>query len=222
MAKRHYKIILTVFFSILFFTTCGTLEKYDIAGIYKMKPLGESFSYTEIMQIHKDGTFSITSIDANKSFLDYIILCDTTKGVWQKCENFIILTTDCISTDVNDNILQLSPIEFSDSIKLKIVNFSDNSPVDMEFAYFDDTNNNFLFEKKTNEDGMVILPNKKIPFFSNHIGDGYHLTLEAGYYYQITYFDCFPIETYVQDTFLVKKDKLVNETDRHSIWQKLE
>lgn len=53
--------------------------------------------------------------------MDYIIQCDTTKGTWQRHENSIILTTDCKSVDAKDNVLLISPIEFSDSIKLKVV-----------------------------------------------------------------------------------------------------
>lgn len=101
--------------------------------------------------------------------MDYIIRCDTTKGTWQRCEKYIILTTDCKSVDAKDNVLQISPIEFSDSIKLKVVNFSDSSPVEMVFSYFDETDNRFIMEKTTNKDGVVMLPDRVIPFY-NHVG----------------------------------------------------
>ncbi len=208
------------FLTALIFTTCGIHKEYDISGIYKIKPLGESLSYTEFMQLYNDGTFNITAIDANSSFMGYIILCDTTTGTWQKHDKFVIFTTDCKSIDANDNVLQISPIDFSDSIKLKVVNFSDGSPVDMFFDYFDETSNDFILEKRTNNDGIVMLPDRIVPF-SDHVGRGTFLTLEAGYYYQVTYFDCFPVETYVQDTFLIRNDMLVKKTDDHIIWQRI-
>lgn len=219
MAKR-YKIVLIFFLFALLFTTCITYKEYEISGVYKIKPLGESFSYSEFMQLCNNGTFSITSINANNSFMDYIIRCDTTKGTWQMCEKYIILTTDCKSVDAKDNVLQISPIEFSDSIKLKVVNFSDSSPVEMVFSYFDETDNRFIMEKTTNKDGVVMLPDRVIPFY-NHVGSNDCLALESGYYYQVTYFDCFPIETYVRDTFLIRNDKLVKKTDEHIIWEKI-
>ena len=74
-------------------------------------------------------------------------------------------------------------------------------------------------EKTTNKDGVVMLPNRMIPF-SDHVGRGELIALEGGYYYQVTYFDCFPIETYVQDTFLVRNDKLVKKTNGYIIWEK--
>ena len=151
--------------------------------------------------------------------MDYIINCDTTKGIWQRHDNTIIFTTNCKSIDPGDNVLQVSPIEFSDSIKLKVVSFSDGSPVDMLFSYFDETNGHLIMEKRTNNDGIVMLPDKLVPF-SDYVGRGSYLTLEAGFYYQVTYFDCYPIETYVQDTFLIRNDKLVKKTDEHIIWQK--
>jgi|GEM_PF-2565580 len=218
--EKRYKIIVLFFLTALLFTTCRFHKEYNISGIYKTKPLGESFSYTEFMQLYNDGTFSISSINASYSFLDYIILCDTTKGTWQIHDKYIILTTDCKSIDANDNILQISPIEFSDSIKLKVVNFSDGSPVDMFFYYFDETSNDLILEKRTDDDGVVMLPDRIIPFYAAHIGGGEFITLDAGYYYQITYFDCFPIEMYVQDTFLVKNNKLIKKTDKFIIWQK--
>lgn len=208
------------FLTALIFTTCGIHKEYDISGIYKIKPLGESLSYTEFMQLYNDGTFSITAINANNSFMDYIIQCDTTRGTWLRHDKFIILTTDCKSIDANENILLISPIEFADSIKLRVVNFSDGSPVDMLFDYFDETSNDMILEKRTNDDGVVMLPDRIIPFYANHIGGGEFITLEAGYYYQLTYFDCFPIETYVQDTFWIRNDKLIKKTDKHIIWQK--
>lgn len=207
MAKR-YKIVLIFFLAALSFTTCITLKEYDISGVYKINPLGESFSYSEFLQLCNNGTFSITSTNANYSFLDYIIRCDTTKGTWQRHEKSIILTTDCKSVDAKDNVLQISPIEFSDSIKLKVVNFSDGSPAEMFFSYFDETDN--LIEKTTNKDGIIMLPDRMIPFY-NHVGSGECLSLEGGYYYQVTFFDCFPIETYVRDTFLIRNDKLVKK-----------
>lgn len=184
------------------------------------KPLGESFSYTEILQLHNDQTFSLTSINASCSFMDYMVQCDTTKGTWRKNGNSVILTTDCKSIDANDNVLQISPIEFHDSIKIKVINFSDKSPVDMSFPYFDDTSGSLILEKRTDKEGVVILPDRTIPF-SNHVGGYTYLTLEPGYYYQVTYFDCFPIETFVQDTFQVNKNKLVKNTDNHVIWQRV-
>lgn len=218
MAKR-YKIILLFILTALTFTTCRTHKEYGLSGIYKIKPLGETFSYTEFMHLYEDGTFSITSINANSSFMDYIINCDSTKGTWQRHDNSIVITTDCKSIDAEDNVLRISPIEFSDSIKLKVVNFSDGSPVDMFFSYFDETNGSIIMENRTNKDGIVMLPDRIVPF-SDHVGRGTFLTLEAGYYYQVTYFDCFPIETYVQDTFLIINDKLVKKTDEHIIWQR--
>lgn len=184
-----------------------------------MKPLGESFSYSEFLQLYNNGTFSITSTNANNSFMDYIIQCDTTKGTWQRYDKYIILTTDCKSMDAKDNVLQISPIEFSDSIKLKVINYSDGSPVEMAFCYFDETNNRFILEKRTNNDGIVMLPDRMIPF-NNHVGRGEFISLKGGYYYQVIYFDCFPIETYVQDTFLIRNDKLVKNMDKHIIWEK--
>lgn len=219
MAKR-YKIVLIFFLFALTFTTCITNKEYHVSGVYKIKPLGESFSYSEFLQLCNNGTFSITSTNANNSFMDYIIQCDTTKGTWQRHENSIILTTDCKSVDAKDNVLQISPIEFSDSIKLKVVNFSDGLPVEMVFSYFDETDNRFIMEKITNKDGIVMLPDRVIPFY-NHVGSGECLALEGGYYYQVTFFDCFPIETYVRDTFLIRKDKLVKKTDEHIIWGKI-
>lgn len=218
MAKR-YKIVLIFFLAALSFTTCITLKEYDISGVYKINPLGESFSYSEFLQLCNNGTFSITSTNANYSFLDYIIRCDTTKGTWQRHENSIILTTDCKSVDAKDNVLQISPIEFSDSIKLKVVNFSDGSPVDMFFCYLNEMSNDLVMEKRTNDDGVVMLPDRPIPF-SNHVGIGEFISLEAGYYYQITYFDCFPIETYIQDTFMIRNGKLVKRTDESIVWHR--
>ena len=218
MAKRYSKLILLFFISILLFEACKIIKEKNISGTYSWKPFGESHSYTEIMQLYNDGTFIITSLNANISFLDYIIRCDTTKGIWQINKNSLIFTTDCKSLNANDNISQISKIEFLDSIKLKVVNFSDNSPADMAFSYFDDTGN-LIIDKRTNSDGVVMLPNKKIPF-SNHVGKGSFITLDPGYYYQITYFDCFPVETYAQDTFLIRNDKLVKKSNKHTIWQR--
>ena len=220
MGKR-YKMIMLFILTTLLFTTCRIHKEDNISGIYKTKLFGDSFSYTEFIQLYNDGTFSITASNANNSFMDHIIQCDTTRGTWLRHDKFIILTTDCKSIDASDNILQISPIEFSDSIKLKVVNFSDGSPVDMFFDYFDETSNDLILEKRTNDDGVVMLPDRIIPFYADHIGSGEFITLEAGYYYQITYFDCFPIETYVQDTFLVRNDKLIKETNKHVIWQKV-
>ncbi len=218
--EKRYKIVVLFFLIAFTCPTCRTLKEYDISGIYKMTPLGETFSYTEFMHLNNNGTFSITCINANNSFMDYIIRCDTTKGTWQKHDKSIILTTECKSNIANDNVQQVSPIVCSDSIKLKVVNFSDGSPVDdMYFSYFDETSDKFIMEKRTNNEGIVMLPDRKIPF-TNHVGEGEFLTLEAGYYYQVTFFDCFPVETYVQDTFLVRNGKLINKTNTHIIWQR--
>ena len=219
MGKR-YTIIMLCFLTASLFTTCRTHKESDISGIYKKKPIGNSSSYTEFIQLFNDGTFSITFTNESNSFMDYIIQCDTTKGKWQMHDESVILTTDCKNIDANDNIVQISPIEFSDSIKLKVVNFSDGSPVDMFFDYFDETSHDLILEKRTNDDGVVMLPDRVIPFYSDHTGSGKLITLEAGYYYQITYFDCFPIETYEQDTFLVRNDKLIKKSDKCIIWQK--
>lgn len=42
-------------------------------------------------------------------------------------------------------------------------------------------------EKTTNKDGIVMLPDRVIPFY-NYVGSGECLALEGGYYYQVTFF----------------------------------
>ena len=104
---KQYTIIMLCFLTASLFTTCRTHKESDISGIYKKKPIGNSSSYTEFIQLFNDGTFSITFTNESNSFMDYIIQCDTTKGKWQMHDESVILTTDCKNIDANDNIVQI-------------------------------------------------------------------------------------------------------------------
>lgn len=187
-------------------------QEKELIGKYKCIPNSKFPSDTIILEIKENCKFVYSPYFNNS--LDYIVLCKKTEGTWAIKDGNLILNSNLQSENPND-LVKISSFDKEDSIKLKFINLSDSTPTIITFPLFN--KGEFLTEYNTDSLGVVVIPSKgydDLNFCLDNICKyGFNLKpIKGGYFYQITYFDCFP-EIFKNERLKINGNKLIRKVD---------
>jgi len=185
-------------------------QEKELIGKYKYIPISKFPSDTIILEIKENGKFVYSPYFNNS--LDYIVLCKKIEGTWVIKDGDLILNSNLQSENPND-LVKISSFDKEDSIKLKFINLSDSTPAIITFPLFN--KGEFLTEYMTDSLGVVVIPSKgydDVSFCLDNIcKNGFNLKpIKGGYFYQITYFDCFP-EIFKNERLKIYGNKLIRK-----------
>lgn len=185
-------------------------QEKELIGKYKYIPNSNFPSDTIILEIKENGKFVYSPYFNNS--LDYIMLCKKTEGTWVIKDECLILNSNLQSENPND-LIKIFSFDKADSIKLKFINLSDSTPAMISFPLFN--KGEFLTEYMSDSLGVVVIPSKgydDVSFCLDHIcKNTFNLKpIKGGYFYQITYFDCFP-EIFENERLKIKGNKLIRK-----------
>lgn len=221
MKNRYLIIILGIFFVCCL--SCKTTLQYNIdrfIGTYKYQ------LYDDIYTLNLDsfGIYSFTFVSEPEG-LCYMPYCKV-EGTWKIRKKYIILNSHSQNDNPNDYIKQIKCFNcHKDSIKIKVVDFSNNKPVKWHgitaYRSLMKKNSEYFHYLETNEEGLVSIPRRKIKEIDYSTGGCLYKNNQIppprkNCYYQIQYRDCYyeifknrKIE--IRDSILIDKEKIVTD-----------